>query len=1118
MDTILIVLLIIFIGALVFGYLIIYRQVSSVKKGDFKIRDKLQCLIFAFIFSISIQVVVGMAFIFTIETPDFWKNSKNPPPDFNPILFLIPFIICLSYISLYPLVDFLYIALSEEPGKGLTPFHKIIGEKIILRSNYKIINVIIAICLYFGVFVFPLILFSFLGVPFILALISWALIYPLIILTFYGSKGYIAGISDAYYHIPDIRRSIFLGFENGKRTIEEFKKGWVNRILLGLMLFVYVWAWISMIQTITFYFLRVLFISPYSYAGLIFVTLVLGIISFFSRFWGRKVTYRGIDVYFAAYLMAAIGINILVNFLLVNYAKLTKTFNLWEFTNQIVPNYYSFSWAAAMEEMFLISFISYYFLSKNNKFMENIKISKITQCGQTFDPIPLFNFIKNKNSHIRSHAIETLLMMYERIPLKDNINLNDIKYKNPLIDGLCDPNPYSKETCFKILVQLEENIPDVVLPWIVEGLISPNYDKVYPFATSLILANVALIEKIPINLILNLIEDFEWRIRLLGIKIFSKLVDKNEKLVSKLNIYKLLNDFDSKIQVETLNILAKISYSLPSDLLIKKINHFNQYIKSAAIENIKNLKIGSIDFSFISKMKELMTDPNSSVRASVFDIFSKIGNFKKNSISIQLFLEGLTDINENVRKASVLALERYISEEPESLDVDQIINKIDPNNYEILKNLFTLLGKLWDKNPEKILGTFLDSITLGDEQLKENISEILIEKSKINSELIINHLIKIPDVIKFIAKGIISRTLIEIAKNDPKNIIPKLMNFLNSKDDDIRLNAIETLEGLIGDFHNYIDVKPFVEHLEKDKNQQVKKKVCRIISKMALMNPLSIQPEISKVLKTLNSQEQSVKITLSKSIIEIAEKNPDIVPLEPIFSFFSDEDSFIRESGAKILGFIGHKSTEVSINILINQGLKDDDWIVRDASISSLGEIIEHVENPENIIKKLIELLKDKNIWVRRSAMIILSNIKSIKGSDIPFKLVKNNVGHKDANVREASTGLLRIYGLQDIDKVLDLILLLLGDNSEDVRDKMINESISIINNIGLKRLLSNLLKNLSIESSIELQRSIALLLEKTTKYESEQIRKRVIFLLKTRCEMSQDPIICGVLHRMKEF
>ena len=186
-------------------------------------------------------------------------------------------------------------------------------------------------------------------------------------------------------------------------------------IILGFMLFVFVWAWIAMIQTIAFFFTRSLAISTMS-SYFVYITLFFGIIGYFTRFWGRKIKYRGIDIYFAAYLMAAIGINVFVNFILVNINRLSNSFNYWSITREIVPNYLMFTWAALIEEVALIIFTSYFFLSTKSEFKYNIKYSKISQCGQNFDPIPLFTFIKDKNPILRKYAEDTILLMFERIP------------------------------------------------------------------------------------------------------------------------------------------------------------------------------------------------------------------------------------------------------------------------------------------------------------------------------------------------------------------------------------------------------------------------------------------------------------------------------------------------------------------------------------------------------------------------------------------------------------------------------------------------------------------------------------------------------------------------------
>ncbi len=70
---------------------------------------------------------------------------------------------------------------------------------------------------------------------------------------------------------------------------------------------------------------------------------------------------------------------------------------------------------------------------------------------------------------------------------------------------------------------------------------------------------------------------------------------------------------------------------------------------------------------------------------------------------------------------------------------------------------------------------------------------------------------------------------------------------------------------------------------------------------------------------------------------------------------------------------------------------------------------------------------------------------------------------------------------------------------------------------IGIEKILSKVLKQLTDDRPIEIQRSFALILQQTVKDEDEEIKKRVISLLKRRCKMSQDPIICKALHKIRE-
>lgn len=1109
------ILFIIFLFLFAVGFFIIYKQVALVKKGEFNLRDRLQCLIYGLIFGAGVMIVIAMAFIFAVKTPEFWQNSTITPPKINPLALLIPFVFCIGYISLYPLIDFLFIALSSELDEGLTPFHKFISNKIINFSKSKVISVLMAVLLYI-LFIIPPLLLSFTGLPFLMIWISWLLVYPLMILTFYGSKGYIAGISNEYYHIPDIKRSIFLNFEDSKRGMKQFISNPKPYIMLGLMIFVFIWAWISLIQTIIYFFSGSLAFSTMT-TYFVFVTLLFGIIGYFTRFWGRKIKYRGIDIYFAAYLMAAIGINVLVNFLIVNMDKLTETFNFWNLSAELIPNSVMFAWAAIIEEIFMLTFTTYYLLSKTNTFTQNLKYSKIIEYGQTFDAIPLFNFIKSSDPILRDHAEKTLLMMFERIPLKSEISLDDWEFKNSLLDAICDSNPNSRRISVQILKKLEKDASEVIMPWIEEALISPNYDKSIPIAELILHAEDSLIKKLPIKIIKNLISDSEWRMKLIGLKMLTKLINVGKDSVQDINLMKLLNDPNSLVQIEILNLLSETQLSVKPEILLSKINHPNQNIRAAAIRNLKNLNIEKLDSNIVKTLIPLIHDTNSKVRASIFDVLSKIGNFKKNSIPISSFYEGLLYSDESVRESSVSALEKYYAEEPKSIDLEKIISQIDTENLDSLNSIVSLLGIIWQSNPEKILTTLLIFIKFNNPELKKVISDIIVKNFKKNPTLILDKLIRIKDETKFISKGIISQTIIKICRKYPNEVIPKLIDQLNSEDLETKINIISSLDGLIDDFIDLIALNSILEIIKNENEIVLKKETAHFFSKISKTKPLALKSVITELLQLLPEQDISVRIVLTKSILEISKSIPDIIPIPLVLEYLKDFDSFIRETSVKILGYIGKTMPLATVNALINQALIDEEWIVRDATVASLGKLIPFIEDKEVIIKNLVRLMDDDKSWVRRSSMKILSTIKEISESEIPFVKVLENLSNEDPKVREGAANLLNIYSFLEIDKVFQNILSLLGDEVEDVRATTVDVMVKIIQEMGITKMLSKLLKNLSDESTIETQQSIAIILGRTVRYADEKIKKRVIALLKIRCEMSQDIIICEILNKLRE-
>ncbi len=1121
-------LIIIFVIVSILGAYLIYRQVALVKKEELSWMDFAKCGFYGIIFSSAVMIVIGMAFIFAINSPDLWEYSViKPQKTINPLMLFIPLTICLVYITIYPLLDFIYISISSESKKGLTVFHNRLGETLINRFDSQNISILLAIGLYFLMFFLPPLLMSLMGIPLILIWSTWFLVYPLMILTYYGAKGYIAGITNAYVHLPDPSRSLFLPFEDTRKTFKEFIDDPFSRIIIGLMLFVFVWQWISMIQTLLLVITGSMAISPYSYSGMVFITLLFGVIGYFTRFWGRKIQYRAIDIYFAAYLMAGVGMNVFVNFLIVNIEKLEVTLNAWLLTAPITRVYLFFAFPAVIEEIVLILFTSYYFLVRTSNFNINFFKSKITECEQTFDPIPLFNFIKSNNPKLRIQAEEALMRMYERIPLKTDININDIKYKHPLIDGLSNPHPNTRRISYNILLQLEENIPEKILPWIINALNSPNYEKSILIAKSVLESPLKVANNIPIPILLNLINDPEWRLKRLALKIISKVFDHRKNLIELLEIYKLLNDPDEEIQAETLKILSTTSYQIPYNLLFQKIEHINERVRTQAIKNIVNIKDDQKKRELLSRTTLLLHDPSTHVRTSILESLANIGNIDKHISSIEPLLNAMVAHDEHLRKAAISALKTYNEENPKDIDVKSMIKRIDEDKIDILLDFLCLIGdfwnkkiRFWNKNPEEILNVLLKYLKFDNNEVREKVSDIIVEKFSLNPGIIFNKLIQIPDISTFVTKGIISRTLIKIAEKYPREAIPRLNEFKDFDKNEAKINAMSALDGCIEKHPDLVDINPFISILETTKDEEIKNEASKVLTKIAKMSPEAIKPIVPKLTTLIKGQKTSVKITVGKSLLKIAEDSPELIEVDFVKNLLSEDDAFIKESAIKILGHIGKISEdyEAIFNLLLQKSLKDKDWIVREAAITSLGRIIPHVENKSFIVEKLISLLEEEEEpWVQSSILNLLSEVKEITPESIPLDSISKLTSHDNDKVRQAAAKFLHIYSKGELEPIIDSIFSLLDDPSNNVRDKMINSIVSIIHESGIKKILPRLLEHLSDEYSMRLNRSIALILGRSVKYENEEIKNRVISVLEIRCQMSQDPVICRILHELEE-
>ena len=515
-----ILLVMVFVILFGVGYYIIALQVKLVKKEVWNNFDRLKCGIFGLVFAFAILIIITMAVTFFNGTQPWGYQETGS-------ILLTSLMVCLVFITIFPLIDFLSMARNQEVT-ALTPFQEFLEVHIINKFKPPV-SYIVAFLLYVLMFIVPPFVLMHFNLPFIFAWTSWQLIFPVSIITFYGAKGYMSGLCDNYYSIPNLGKSVFQAFEPGHRLSREFLDAPIPRVMVGLMLYLYFWVAFSLVQTLVFFFTQKMAVSTMSSSLTVYITLIFGVVGYFSRFWGRKIKFRTMDILFAAYLLAATGINVLVKFLLVNMNILRDVFLEWDVTavitevwkyNDVGKEVFKSTWfvpAAVIELTVLVIFITYYLLTKKNPYVKNTIYSQITRAGNLFNVDVGFNLVRNDDKRIREHAHETLIRMYDRLPVRKGVTFTDVKYMDPLMDAVMDSNYYSNRVGNEIFLKLITEYPRDMLEVVETHLQSLNHTKVICLGRLLVQSNADIVNQISDKVIESLSYSDDLAIRKIGI-------------------------------------------------------------------------------------------------------------------------------------------------------------------------------------------------------------------------------------------------------------------------------------------------------------------------------------------------------------------------------------------------------------------------------------------------------------------------------------------------------------------------------------------------------------------------------------------------------------------------
>jgi HEAT repeat protein len=936
------------------------------------------------------------------------------------------------------------------------------------------------------------------------------------IINFFGIRGYIGGIVENYYNIPVISRSSFLGYDKSNRAFQEFKEGPFYRIMLGLMIFLYFWTWYSLIQTSSSVFSRnQAGFNNMQYPWSVFLVLIFGITGYFSRFWGRKVKFRWMDILFAAWLIACVGINVMINFLIPNNDKLADIFSLSPITSPIISgnNYRYFVPSAVIEEFIIVFLITYYILKIRNDFFEKSKYAFVDTSAQAFNPIPLFNFIRDKNLELKNHAKEELVKMYGRIPNKKEYNLLDDKFMNPLFDALSDYNKDSHDAASLILENYLNDHPELISPKIIEALESYNSDKRLNVAELVLENHENSIDIIPYETFKILAKSKDFNIR----RIFIDLAGKSTKLAKQIEntiLLDLLQDPDIEIQIKTLEFINKAEIDIDPQIILEKFGSSNKRIKTAAILSLNNVTTVESNREFKKMIKsfiQMLDSPDSIKKISAMNALANIGDFKKHKIPYEPFIDGINSHNSNIRISSVKGLKSILKDvdsREESSIQKLLVDKTNNSGTDVIMGVLEVLKSSKKKNIPIIIPLLIQNIKSENNSIQDLVSELIIEMSLQEPSQILEELLRIPEQKTYLKRGVISQTALEIYQNNPK-VISSLLFFLNSENEVIRINSANIIAAIAELDSKEIDTQKIFIQLNKEKSAEVKKSLLNAISLLPSEYFESVADNVRNIVKLMEDSDPGVRILASKILVQISKSKPSSVSFDLVVDLTSNKDKIIQENAIKILGNIGIHQIDKTFDTL-KKLLEDKDWTVKNSAIEAIYQL-GLTSKDIRAINKIIELLDDKEKWTKIKALEITSKIVVDFPDLLPIDRLGTLIKSGESEIRISVAKILGALNESKFEDAFPLIITLMGDSNERVREQASSALVMITKSISMNKILPTTLEYFSDDIDILVQQSMAIALQRIVNYESKEIKKRVGDLLKIRCEISQDPIICKI-------
>ena len=237
--------------------------------------------------------------------------------------------------------------------------------------------------------------------------------------------------------------------------------------------------------------------------------------------------------------------------------------------------------------------------------------------------------------------------------------------------------------------------------------------------------------------------------------------------------------------------------------------------------------------------------------------------------------------------------------------------------------------------------------------------------------------------------------------NTAKIAVPEISKLLNDDDQDIRYEALKTLQK-IGDTSSIPEIIPLLQ----DKDEDIRKNA---LSKVGKLSKIAV-PKIMELLTDENSKIRcSAVVTLGKI------GNSAKIAVPKITKLLTDEDDDVRSSAISALGKIDD-AAEVAIPE-ITKLLKERDYDIRihgvdnftvyQSAILALSNILSSIKN----ITEIAKLLKDKDPYVRSYVVASLGNINIRDSAKLLLPEIKKLLTDDNPDVRTSAVYALREMG-----------------------------------------------------------------------------------------------------------